>query len=322
MITLTVFGAGCIGCHLAGELLRYANPEQFTLNLIGRPNLKEDTNKYGLTISDYAGNNHNLSPKSFSVSTSPETLQNSDIIFLCVKSGQTEEAAKQILTYKPNTTVISMQNGVRNASRLRKLLPNANIVAGMVPYNVVALPNARFHKATEGHIYLEENVALNPIKNLLKQAFQPCWFSDLGSVQYSKLLLNLNNPINALSDLPLKQELETRKYRLQLAECIREGLEVYKAAGINTVKIGKVPVSWLPILLSAPDFLFKKLASAMLKIDPEARSSMWHDLQKKRVTEIDDLNGEIINLGQKHNITTPANSRIYQQIKQSEQLFQ
>ena len=326
MISIAILGAGCIGCHLAGELLHHANPDEFSITLIGRKALKQDIQEYGLTVTDYTDLSHHLPADMVNVSTAPDDLAGSDIIFVCVKCPQTEEAAKLIQKYNPDAIVISMQNGVRNPERLRAVLTQARVVAGMVPYNVVSLSEARFHKATEGQLYLEDNQALSPPKlasftKLLEKAFQPHWFPDLSAVQYSKLLLNLNNLINALSNLPLKLELETRSYRLQLAQCVREGLAVYKAAGIETVNIGKVPLKWLPTLLSTPDFLFSRLANSMLKIDPEARSSMWHDLQRQRLTEIDELNGEIVRLGQKHGVPTPENNAVYNAIKQREESF-
>ena len=192
----------------------------------------------------------------------------------------------------------------------------------MVAFNVIAQSPAHFHKATEGYIALQQHPALESVRTQLEHSLNVKWFRDMQSVQYSKLLMNLNNPINALSNLPLREELALRRYRLQLSQCINEGLQVYKAAGIKTVTIGKVPVHWLARLLKVPDCLFRLLAASMLKISPEARSSMWHDLQQQKPTEIDDLNGEIIRLGETYHIDTPANREVYRSIKLREENLQ
>ena len=71
-------------------------------------------------------------------------------------------------------------------------------------------------------------------------------------------------------------------------------------------------------MLLLPDWLFFRVASAMLKIDPAARSSMYDDVTAARATEIDQLNGEIAALGQQHSVPTPLNARIIDLIHAAE----
>ena len=52
----------------------------------------------------------------------------------------------------------------------------------------------------------------------------------------------------------------------------------------------------VPRILRLPDWLFRRVARRMLAIDPEARSSMWEDLDRRRRTEVDDLQGAILAL--------------------------
>ncbi len=54
-----------------------------------------------------------------------------------------------------------------------------------------------------------------------------------GQLQHAKLLMNLNNAINALSGLPLRDQLGQRAYRRCLALCQREALAAYRASGIT-----------------------------------------------------------------------------------------
>jgi ketopantoate reductase len=58
-----------------------------------------------------------------------------------------------------------------------------------------------------------------------------------------------------------------------------------------------IPPHRLPGLLRLPDFIFRRLASKMLAIDPLARTSMWKDLQAGHRTEMDYLNGEVVPAG-------------------------
>ena len=138
------------------------------------------------------------------------------------------------------------------------------------------------------------------------------------AVQYGKLIMNLNNAVNALSGIPLKSQLGDRQYRLVMAKVLSEALAVLKAEGITPARTGKVIPKLMPKIMKLPNFLFNVVASSTLKIDPEARSSMYEDLALGRRTEIDYLNGEIVRLGEKNHIATPVNKHIVNLIKQHE----
>jgi 2-dehydropantoate 2-reductase len=138
---------------------------------------------------------------------------------------------------------------------------------------------------------------------------------DMLAVQWGKLLLNLNNPVNALSDLPLRDELMDRDYRRVLAALQTEALRALDAAGIVPAKVASAPPRWLPTILRLPDFLFKVVAARMLRIDPTARSSMWDDLQKGRTTEIDDLCGVVVRLAEQHGTVANANAQMLKRVQ-------
>jgi 2-dehydropantoate 2-reductase len=55
-----------------------------------------------------------------------------------------------------------------------------------------------------------------------------------------------------------------------------------------------------------------------MKIDPEARSSMWEDLQHRRRTEVDYLQGVITDMAARHGLAAPLSRRIVELIRQAE----
>jgi 2-dehydropantoate 2-reductase len=138
-------------------------------------------------------------------------------------------------------------------------------------------------------------------------------------VQWAKLLLNLNNAINALANRPLKEELSQRAYRLCLAMAQKEALALLKRAGIRPVKVTPLPTSWIPHVLSVPDAVFERLGRAMLTIDPLARSSMSDDLAAGRTTEIDWINGEVVRLAERLGQTALVNQRLCELVREAEQ---
>jgi len=136
--------------------------------------------------------------------------------------------------------------------------------------------------------------------------------------QWAKLLLNLNNPINALASLPLKAQLSQRDFRRCLALAQSEALRVMDAAGIKPAKLTPLPPQWMPALLRVRDFIFRRVASSMLEVDPLARSSMLDDLQLGRRTEIDFIHGVIVKLAEQHRLRAPVNARLIALIRDAE----
>jgi len=61
-----------------------------------------------------------------------------------------------------------------------------------------------------------------------------------------------------------------------------------------------------------------KLGSRILKLNETARGSMWQSLYRGKPTEIDYLNGEIVNLANKNNLEAPINKKLVQLIKEAE----
>jgi 2-dehydropantoate 2-reductase len=79
-----------------------------------------------------------------------------------------------------------------------------------------------------------------------------------------------------------------------------------------------VPPRAIPLILRLPDFFFRAVAGRMLAIDPAARSSMWEDLERRRPTEVDYLQGAILGLAGKAGLAVPVTARITYLIKEAE----
>ena len=65
-----------------------------------------------------------------------------------------------------------------------------------------------------------------------------------------------------------------------------------------------------PHLLRLPDAIFGALLASAMKIDPEARSSMWEDLKRGRRTEIGYLQGVIAEIAGRHGLQVPLSRRV------------
>jgi 2-dehydropantoate 2-reductase len=312
-LKIGVFGAGSIGCYAGGMLAADGNE----VALVGRDSMGKRLAR-GIELTRHDGMEKSVPAAKFTFATEPGALAGCEAVLICVKSTATQEAGRELASVlRQNTLVASFQNGVSNTEVLRASLPQCRVLGAMVPFNVAQIGENRFHQGTQGGIVLEDRPGVLKLAAALNQADLPTMVRrDFTAVQWGKLLMNLNNAVNALSGLTLKAQLSRREHRLMLADCVAEGLTVLRAADIRPAKIGKVAPGLIPFILRLPDFLFTRVAASMLKIDDNARSSMAEDLDRGRRPEIDHLNGEIVRLGAKTGVATPVNSRIVEEVRQ------
>lgn len=317
MARIAVMGAGSIGCYVGGRLAAAGVDVVF----IGRERLGRELAVHGLALSDYRGYGRRLAPSEIVYATTAQSAADAALVLVTVKSAATAAAAQELAgVLRPDAVVVSLQNGLGNAAVLRGALTTQRVLAGMVPFNVVHGSEGAFHQGTEGELEVEDDARLAPFLDPFAAAGLPLQrHADLLPVQWAKLLLNLNNPISALSDLPLKSQLSQRAYRRCLALAQREGLDLLAAAGIAPAQLTRVPAQWIPRVLALPDALFRLVAAGMLAIDPLARSSMWEDLQAQRATEVDWINGEIVRLAERLGRTAPVNARLVSLVHAAEQ---
>lgn len=313
---IVVFGAGSVGCYVGGRLLASGA----NVTLVGRRRLRDVLMAHPLVLTDYQGyrSETHLTPDQFTEDAS--VVADADLVLVTVKSAATANAGESLAPHlRPGTPVISLQNGISNAAVLESRLPGASVSAGMVPFNVVQKQPGHFHHGTEGHLMAARTDGLDALLPAFARSGLALELrDDMPSVLWSKLLLNLNNPINALSNVPLLEELSDRDYRRCLALAQRETLELLAQAGIQTVKLTALPMSLVPRVMALPNWAFNRLASRMLAIDPVARSSMWEDLEAGRPTEVDYINGEVVRLAQSLGRAAPINRCLTELVHQCE----
>lgn len=313
---VAVLGAGLIGCYIGGRLASGGAD----VTLIGRARVLGPIRTQGLRVTDLTGADISVPPGQLRLSEDAAALAGADLVIVSVKSQGTAEAAQQIAAHAPNAVVVSFQNGVSNAETLAEALPDAIVAAGSVPFNVASPEPGHVHQGTAGAL----SAALEPELQSWLPAFAAggiplTLHPDMPAVLWGKLVMNLNNAINALSGLPLADELAQRDFRRAVALTQRETLRLLKRAGIEPAPFVGTPVKALPFILSLPTFIYRRMMAARgFKVDRHARSSMAEDLAAGRPTEIDYLNGEVVALAHRHGRTAPVNERVVELIHHAE----
>ncbi|MGJ8560819.1 MAG: 2-dehydropantoate 2-reductase [Litorimonas sp.] len=304
MTQITIFGAGSIGCYLGGRMIEGGAK----VRLIGRDRYKNAIAKNGLSLSQFDAPATRLETVDFQ--TNMAALAGSDIIGLCVKSQDTAEAATLIQQHAPTAWVISFQNGVSNLPTLQAALPDARISGAVVPFNVTSPSPGHFHRGTAGDLIIGPKAPDALLSALQRAKVGVQVVEDIEGHLWAKLLVNLNNALNALSGGPLREGLIQGDYRRVLVRMIEEGLSVAEAEGVTVATFnGRNPSALLKIM-SKPDWLYRIIMDRVVKIDRTARSSMLDDLELGRASELDYLQGEIVRRADQLGLEVPVNRAV------------
>ena len=315
-----IAGAGSIGCYIGGRLAQAGR----NVTLLTREHLATLIAERGLQVSALDHGDEIVAPDRLHLATdAAPALAAAELILVTVKCRDTKDMADLIALHAPDSaTVVSLQNGVDNMDVLRAALGRSDgIVAAMVPFNVVQTQAEndppRFHRATTGTIRI--GAGIPGLADILSVPGAEVGESaDIEAVLWSKLLINLNNALNALSDLPLLEEFGNRSWRKLLARQMREAFPVLRREGIALAPLEGVHPRLMARVLGWPDWLFMLAARKMMAMDDSARSSMWEDLQKGRPTEINCIQGAIARRARAQGLPAPLTMRVMELIRAAE----
>ena len=313
-----IMGAGAIGGYVGGRLAANGTTE---VTLIGRKVLADAIAEHGVTLREFDHEDH-VDATAVRVEQDPHALSSCDVVFCCVKSGATPEAAQSLANVlDPATVVVSLQNGLRNPEVLRAALPRNPVLPAVVSFNVMIEDGAVFHRTTSGPLIIEprpEGQDQPWVDALRASGLEVEEVRPIAPEQWTKLLLNLNNAVGALSGAPTRDMILSPQYRRVIAKLLDEALDVLHEAGIQPAKFHGVPLRLMSFILKLPTPIVRRVIRAQLRVDPEARVSMWTDLERRRPTEVDFLNGEIVRLADEHGTAAPINRRIAELVHEAE----
>ncbi len=280
---IAVMGAGAVGCYYGGMLARAGHD----VVLIGRPHHVDAINREGLRLTKGGVDEHIM----LSASTQASAAQGAQLVLFCVKSTDTESAAIEL---KPSlladTVLLTLQNGVDNADRLRALVPQE--VAAAVVYVATEMVSAGhvLHHG-RGELVIEPSSRAADIARTLIEADIPTEISDnVRGALWAKLIVNCAyNAMSAIAQLPYGKLVQCDGATDVMHDIVAECLAVAKADGVTVP--GDVAVS------------VRRIAETM----PGQYSSTAQDVARNKRTEIDHLNGYVMRRGEARGVPTPAN---------------
>ncbi|MFA0088106.1 ketopantoate reductase family protein [Vibrio sp. 10N.261.51.F12] len=291
---IAIIGAGAMGCLYGAYLSRchdicMVDIDRQQIDAIEKSGIKIDhTDHETMTFPNVRG------------VMSGQCCDAFDIVLLFVKSMYTEQALQQNKAlFRPDTIVLSLQNGAGNDKKLEQYVTKENIIIGTSCHNAVNLGHGHVHHSAAGITTIGSNHQANDILNIVNNALSDADIEleisrDIQRIIWSKLLVNLSvNTFTAITQTPIGYMVKNQ-YAWDFAKrLVYEAIEVAEADGT---------------------YFDRREALNMVKSLCESAkhgySSMYQDRQNQVKMEIDAINGAIVEQAKIYGVPTPYNTLI------------
>ena len=286
-IRIAVMGAGAVGCYFGGMLARAGHE----VTLIGRPSHMEAVLRDGLWLDTQTFSEHVRLQASVDVAA----VAGTQLLLFCVKSTDTIHAAKQIAPYlQSDAVVLSLQNGVDNATALQSVLSQQVIPAVVYVATEMAGPGHVRHNG-RGELVIGEAASSAGVATLLGAAGIPVEVSaNVTGALWAKLIVNCAyNALSAITQMPYGRLVQGEGVEQLMREVVNECLTVATAIGV-----------------SVPGDSFEDVAR-IARTMADQYSSTAQDLKRGKRSEIDHLNGYVVRQAQALGIKAPANQTLH-----------
>lgn len=265
----------------------------------------------GLVIVDRAGNERSVQ---IAATTDPNTVGVVDLLIVFVKCYHTETAVKSALPLLgPDSIVLSLQNGWGNAARISRIVGREKALVGVSYHSATVLGPGRVRHGGEGPTHLGEldgqaSERAKKVANLLSAAGLDVQAStEVLKEIWSKLALNaVTLPTSVLTRLTADRLLDSAEMRTTMRDLLHEVIAVAEAQKINL----DFDKRWTAI------------TDLLQRLAPGTKGSMFQDVEHKRRTEIDVINGAIVEAGDQYAVSTPYNRAMVNLVKALESGFQ
>jgi len=301
-----VLGAGAVGCYFGGMLARAHHDVTF----IARPERTQALNSLGLEM-DCKTFHEIVKVKA---SSDLSTLRDADLVLLSVKSLDTERTLAEVKSVLPSKAVIlSLQNGVANIDIASKIITNPVYAAVVyVAAGMIGQSTMKHHGRGEllvgslGVASPTDDQNLSEICKLFEGAGVPCSIApQIKRDMWLKFLVNCSfNAISGIGQISYGEMVKSPSIVKLIEEITKEFLAI---AGFEDVNITMAEA------LAANDSIARTMVTQV--------SSTAQDLAKGKMTEMDFLNGYIVELGKRHGVPTPYNESVHALVKMMESKF-
>jgi 2-dehydropantoate 2-reductase len=299
-------GAGAMGSVLGGQLA--LSGVDVTLLDVSEAAV-ETINKNGLRVDDKSGETRTIPIRA---STNPAEIGPVDLALVFVKCYHTESAVRAAAPLiGAQTVILSLQNGWGNAPRIAGIVGEERVVAGVTYHSATVLAPGHIQHSGRGMTFIGEldghiTGRVQQIAEIFNTAgIEMTVTDDVLKAIWSKLALNVCTlPTSALLRFYAGQLIQHTGTLELMQALLREVMSVANAQNIAL----EFDERWEAI-------------TGLLSRASGAKASMLQDVENRRRTEIDVINGAIVEAGQRLNIPTPYNQAMVWLVKALEETF-
>lgn len=299
-------GAGAMGGLIGGRLAQAGN--DVTLVDVAKAAV-DNINAHGLLIDEKAGGTTTVQVKAV---TEPASVGPVDLLIVFVKCYHTETAVRGAAPLiGDHTLVLSLQNGWGNAPKIASIVGQARVLVGVTYHSGTVLGPGHIKHTGIGDTHMGElnggvSDRLQQVVDTFNAAGLPTHASDnVLTTIWMKLVLNVCTlPASALLHFYAHQMVEHDGTLSVMREMLKEAITVAHAQNIPL----DFDERWEAI-------------TGLLRRAVGGKASMLQDVENKRRTEIDVVNGAIVDAGQRLGIPTPYNQSLVWLVKALEETF-
>lgn len=291
-----IIGAGALGSVIGGSLAEAGND----VLLVNRNHAHVDAiNRDGLTIRT-EGKDRAVAIRA---AIPAEVGEPADLVIVLVKSFHTAEAVREATgLVGPNTTVLSLQNGLGHEDILIGLVGRDRVIAGKTYVGGVVLGPGHVIAGVDGKetIIGELDGRISPRIERIAATFEAAGMKlvvsrNIMGAMWDKLLVNIaTGALSGITRLAYGGLYAVPELEVTAMAAVAEAIAVAKASGIELETLH-------------PHDAWVKAGSGL---PPEFKASMLQSLEKGSVTEVDFINGAVVRAGAKAGVPTPVNATL------------
>jgi len=294
-----VIGTGGVGGYFGGKLAHAGNEVWF----LARGAHLAAMRAQGLHVHSTDGE---FTLPAGTMTADPRDAGPVDVVLFCVKSYDTETAARQLSPLlQPATIIISLQNGVDNEEKIRAVTTSGIVFGGVAYiYSTITAPGEITETGGPKKIIFGPQAATPAaadrrareiLDTMTGAGIRAELSSDINTALWKKFIFITGaGGITALTRLTLGEILAVEETRALLADAMRETEAVARAEKAR-IEAGFI------------DGVFTTLRN----FDNNTRSSLYYDLTHEKPMEVEALSGTVVRLGARHGIPTPTHRAIY-----------
>ena len=300
---IAVLGAGALGSLFGGYL-----SADHDVVLVGHDGAHlEAIDNDGLTVVLPDGERRRTEP---AATTEHAAVDGADLLLIAVKSYDTAAAIDDVAPYLDGVDVLTVQNGLGNVETIADVAARDSILAGTTTNGAYrdepgVVVHAGRGETTIGRYWGENDTFVRTVAEEFSAAGFPTEITeDPEGTMWKKVLVNAGiNAATALARVPNGRMVTDPSGERLLERAVEEAARVAAAEGLS--------------FESDPVAKTRSVAEATAS----NRSSMRQDLEAESRTEIDALNGAIVDLADEHGLEVPVNRTLTDCIRLAEGEF-